>query len=637
MRFFLKTGFFVFMCGITGLYNFSKSKTDDRHLVKNAVEQLRQRGPDNQGIFQQQPVTLGHSRLRIIDTSDQADQPFTDNEGRFTIVYNGEIYNFGELKKDLLQKGVNFRTNCDTEVLLYLYKFHGQECLQKLNGFFAFGIFDKQKNSLFIARDRFGIKPLLWYADKEKFAFASEMKALLELNITKAIDPVSMQLYFQLNYIPSPYSIFEGVQKLSPGHYLKIENGNIKEERYFDLEDTIESTGKPLTYNEAKGKLRELLFSSVKKRLISDVPLGTFLSGGIDSSIITSIAAKEKSGLKTFSAGFKSSGYHDEAPLAELIAEKFKTDHTSFYLSNDDLLNHLGGVLDYMDEPFADSSLLAVDILSQKARQSVTAVLSGDGADEVFSGYEKHKAEFMARKGGLKKSLALLLKPLWKSLPHSRSNKMSNTFRQLYRFAETAGLPDKERYWKWASIQSHEFARELLKNNKEGNYPERKKQLLRYLNDDLNSVFRSDIHMVLQGDMLRKVDMASMKNSLEVRVPFLDHRIVEFANSLPSSYKLNSKVRKKILRDSYLHELPPEVLNRPKHGFEIPLEHWLKNELNSDLNRVTDKDFIESMGIFHYPVVKSLKKQLYSGSPGDAPATVWALYVFSTWYEKQFL
>lgn len=634
------------MCGIVGI--ISKNK-EELNKIEAATQTLSKRGPDNQNVVVYDKLALGHARLSIIDTSLAANQPFIDISERYIIIFNGEIFNFQELKEDLTKQGITFKTNSDTEVLLYLYITYREKCLEKLNGFFAFAIFDKQNNSLFIARDRMGVKPLLYYFDGATFIFASELKAILSFNVDKTIDRVSLFNYFQFNYIPFSNSIFTKVRKLKPAHYIHLTNSNeltkIQEHQYYNIpyrpNEYIPNT--PSSYENAQQQLHNLLDDAVQKRLISDVPIGTFLSGGVDSSVISLLAKRHKSDLNTFSIGYKDEPFFDESKYALAVAKKIGSHHHSFSLSNNDLYENLNDVLDYIDEPFADSSAIAVYLLSKYTKKHVTVALSGDGADEIFSGYNKHAAEFRVRHPGINESLIKFGYPLFQLLPKSRNHTLTNINRQLYKFGLGAKLPNKERYWLWASIIDEKSVNDLFINNPINEaaflntYHKRKNNSLKSItiDGDINDVFYTDSKMVLVNDMLRKVDSMSMANSLEVRTPFLDYRVINFAFSLPVEFKIDGQLKKKILQDAFRKELPEEVYNRPKHGFEVPLLSWFKNELRSTIeNDLLGDDFIEEQGIFNVKTIQQLKKQLFSSNPNDAAATVWALIVFNTWWKR---
>lgn len=399
------------------------------------------------------------------------------------------------------------------------------------------------------------------------------------------------------------------------------------------------------SYPEQKKKLREILEDSVKKRLLADVPLGSFLSGGIDSSVIVALASKHKKNLKTFSIGYSDNEFFDETSYAELVAKKFRTDHTTFKLSNEDLFEELHNVLDYLDEPFADSSALPVYILSKKTRQEVKVALSGDGADELFSGYNKHMAEYKIRQGGFINNAVTALHPLWHILPKSRNNPIGNMTRQLHRFSEGNKLTRQERYWRWCGYATEKNANRLLSNHSrtkviQEEYTNRKNSILSTISNDgdLNEILHTDMSLVLQNDMLVKVDLMSMANSLEVRVPFLSHHVVNFAFTLPEESKITADMKKRILQSAFREILPPELYDRPKHGFEVPLLEWLRTDLKSLIqDDLLNDDFIRDQDIFKVDEIIRLKKQLFSSNPGDSHARIWALIVFQWWFKKYMM
>ncbi|MBX2962146.1 MAG: asparagine synthase (glutamine-hydrolyzing) [Cyclobacteriaceae bacterium] len=627
------------MCGITGIFAFNLiGKMNMIHLT-NATMALAKRGPDFQDIYHDQFVGLGHRRLSIIDTSFVANQPMWDENNRYAIVFNGEIFNYRELRKELEAKGISFFSQSDTEVLLKLYILEKEKCLNKLNGFFAFCIYDKQEQTFFLARDRYGVKPLLYLHDEDKFIFASEMKSILHYGIEKAIDYNSLYTYLQLNYIPAPDSIFKTVKKLLPGHYLKIVKGQLSVVNFYSIPYQADET---IPYESAKNKFKHLLEASVQRRLVSDVPLGCFLSGGIDSSVITGLAKKHKPDLHTFSIGFKDEKFFDETHYARAVAKHFNTEHTVFSLTNNDLYEHLHNILDYIDEPFADSSAINVYILSKETRKHATVALSGDGADELLGGYNKHAAHYRVIHKSWKENVVASLQPFWKSLPQSRNNPLSNRARQLVRFAEGMKLSSKERYWRWAGFATKEEALKMLHPDLQINlwlndfYP-RRSAILTSIPDqeNINDILFTDTKLVLPNDMLTKVDLMSMANSLEVRTPFLDYELVNFIFSLPGEFKINSTIRKRILQDAFKDFLPSKLYNRPKKGFEVPLLKWLRHEMKSlIIDNLLSKKFIEEQGIFNYLEIDKLKQNLFSSNPGDVHARIWGLLVFQWWWKK---
>jgi len=630
------------MCGITGIYAFNEAGRFHLINLQRSVDVLEHRGPDAQGTFIDNRVGLGHRRLAVIDTSIRANQPMKDYYGRFILVYNGEIYNYQEIKTLLEERyQVQFTTHSDTEVLLYAYIIYGIKCLDMLNGFFAFAVYDRQEKELFIARDRFGIKPLYYYLDEDKFLFASELRSIISYGIQRTIRPESLALYLQLNYIPAPFSILEGVSKLLPGHFIRIKNKQVHLIQYYDLKSKIKGSNTP-SYENTKDVLIEKLDNSVQKRLIADVPLGVFLSGGIDSSIITALASRHQANLKTFSIGYQNAGFFDEKKYAQQVADHFKTDHHVFNISNDDLLDHLDIILNHFDEPFADSSAIPAYLLSKLTRSGVTVALSGDGADEVFTGYNKHKAFYNAARKGLSGDFIQILAPLWRIMPASRSSFMTNRFRQLDRYAQGLKLGLQERYWLWAGFLTEQNALSYLSPGYIENYTNHKIEKYKYdlLHDmsngiSINDILLADIRLVLPNDMLYKVDLMSMAHGLEVRVPFLDHDVVEFAFSLPENYKINQKRQKIILRDILKDLLPGKLHRRPKHGFEVPLLKWFRKDLRTMISKdLLEDNFIREQGIFNYKIIRSLKKRLLSSNPADAHAHIWALLVFQSWWRK---
>ncbi|HRO41799.1 MAG TPA: asparagine synthase (glutamine-hydrolyzing) [Flavipsychrobacter sp.] len=633
------------MCGITGLFAYNSQAKSNLSKITQSTQKLFLRGPDSGDVFSDDKCALGHRRLSIIDTSTGASQPMTDVTERFVLVFNGEIFNYQELSKKYLeeiwQQIGGAKTTSDTEVLLYLLIEYGTECLTWLSGFFAFALYDKQTGELLLARDRFGKKPLNYFSDENHFAFASEMKALFELGIPREIDFTVLHQYLQLNYVPQPQSMIKGVEKLKPGHFLKIKNNKIADYKaYYSINIKAEKYNE-YSYEEAQQEFVKLMDVSVQERMIADVPLGAFLSGGIDSSIIVALASRYTDKLNTFSIGYKDNPFFDETYYAKLVADKYKTNHTVFSLTTNDFLEHVHDVLDYMDEPFADSSAIPVYILSMHTRKHVTVALSGDGGDEVFAGYNKHAAEWKIRQQSLAKTLVSAGLPIWEMLPKSRNNKVTNIFRQLHRFAEGANLSLKDRYWRWASYNTAEKVNTLLHSSivaKVNNHKLKveKNSILSGLNNgDFNEVLLTDMNLVLLSDMLVKVDLMSMANSLEVRSPFLDYKVVDFAFSLPSSYKIDGKLKKKIVQDSFRSMLPEELYNRPKHGFEIPLLDWFRKDLWSMIDTdLLEKEFVAQQGIFNVASIEALKKKLLSSNPEDSHATIWALIVFQYWWKK---
>jgi asparagine synthase (glutamine-hydrolysing) len=627
------------MCGITGVFAFNEIGRFSMVRLAAATEALAHRGPDTGRLFNDYFVGLGHRRLSIIDLSPSGTQPMTDKSQRYTIVFNGEIYNYQALRNQL--QGVEFESETDTEVLLYLYIQQGAKCLELLEGFFAFAIYDSQEQEIFIARDRIGIKPLFYYMDEDKFVFSSELDSLLAYRLPKRLNWSAVAMYFQLSYVPAPDTIFEGIKKLEQGTYMKVRKREISTQTYYTPPTHYQTQAyTPISYQDAQKELIRLLEQAVEQRLIADVPIGAFLSGGIDSSVVVALASKHTNKLNTFSIGYKNEPLFDETRYAEAVATKFGTNHQVFQLTNEDIFEAALQVLPFLGEPFADSSAVPFFILSQKTKQRATVALSGDGSDELFAGYQKYAGEHKIRKGGtlvnfLKNNVALLDK-----LPKSRNTFWGNKFRQAHRLAQAANLGRQERYWHLCSFLPERQLKHLFKSDvqekiQQSDYQTFKQKLLSPLQPqaDINDMLYADVQMVLTNDMLMKVDYMSMANALEVRVPFLDHRVVDFAFSLPEAYKINAQMKKRILQDAFRQILPAQLYNRPKKGFDVPLAKGYKTLLRPLLDELLDPDFIAQQDIFQPQYIADLRHRIQTTNNFDQ-AQVWALLVFQYWWKR---
>ncbi len=607
------------MCGITGVIGPGAKDID----LKESLSALSLRGPDRQAEIITGTAHLGHARLSIIDTSSMGDQPMQDPSGRYTLVFNGEIYNYHTIAESLEQSGVSFRSKSDTEVLLHLLIQKGRDALKELNGFFAIAFHDAEEDSLLLARDRIGIKPLYYSYQEERLAFASEMKGLLPLIGRKNIDHDALHLFFRLNYLPVGTSIFKETEQLEPGESILYKNGSIKKEKFYSGDD-VKPQGQ---------SLYELLDDSVRLRLVSDVPLGSFLSGGVDSSIIAALAVRHKPDLKTFSIGFKDNALFDESSYAEKVARHIGSDHLTIQLSEDEMLHHVNGLLEYVDEPFADSSAIAVHALSHHTRSEVTVALSGDGADELFGGYNKHQAHLMAIGSGMKEQLIGATGKLLSGIEGGHGSLTGNFIRKAKRFSEGRNLSALERYWAWASWSTPDDVSRLLDVDRSLEYQEVLKAL-GPRDNSLEEVLRSDTRSLLPGDMLTKVDRMSMANSLEVRVPFLDHRVVEYAHSLKASERFRKGQGKYILRDSFGHLLPDEIFTRKKKGFEVPLESWFIGPLFETVHSAMSDGVLIGSGLFNAEEINSLRLSLEAKKIGHKVHMLWALLIFHRFYSR---
>lgn len=619
------------MCGIVGIIAFEPSAQTYFSRISQATQALKHRGPDDQSHWHNESVALGHSRLSVLDLSTQANQPLWDASKRYALIYNGEIFNHLDLKKRLQSFGFSFVTHSDAEVLLYSYIHWGERCLQEFNGFFSFAIYDSYDHHVFIARDRFGEKPLVYFYDQEKFIFASEAKAFHALGIKFPMNLSHLSSYLSLHYLPGE-SMFKGVHVLEPGHYIEVKNKQVKKKQYYILPQ--KQSDKQPAYKSAQATLYQLLDQAVQLRLQADVPIGAFLSGGVDSAIISALAANHYKNLPTFSMGFPKDAYFDETPFALKVSKHIGSDHTVIPLSEEEITSNVVPMLDVLDEPFADSSALLVYILSQQVSKQVKVVLTGDGADELFAGYRKHQAEYRIRNQGFQEKLVLALGPLWKCLPKSRNYWLSDFFRKADKFSASGHLSEAQRHVRWAmAVSSTESISSFYSSFQE-------EAVQRYWSNFFSSssfteVLSADMQIVLPYDMLTKVDLMSMAHGLETRQPFLDVNVVDYVMPLPDHYKIDHFQSKKLLKEAFRQVLPLDLFKRPKHGFELPLTKLWKGPwhhlLQSDY---FSSDFIQAQGIFNHQGVQQLKQQIFSASPGDASSILWSLLVFQHWYKK---
>jgi asparagine synthase (glutamine-hydrolysing) len=643
------------MCGICGKISFGNQPIEES-LVRNMCRSFSYRGPDDEGVYintvgkkdKGLHIGLGHQRLSIIDLSQAGHQPMANEDKTIWITYNGEIYNFKELRRSLLKKGHTFRSNTDTEVVLHLYEEEGLQAVKRLNGMFAFALWDENKGRLWVCRDRIGIKPLLYQWNGKDFVFASEIKALLcDPSIPKEIDYDALQLYLTFNYIPAPYTIFKGIRKLEPGNYLVVINGKIEEERYWDPPQSIDPDIVALDFSKQekffKEKLYEVLSESVKARMIADVPLGAFLSGGIDSSIIVALMAKHSSQpIQTFSIGFEGAQLFDETTYAQEVAALYKTDHHEFKLTYRDMIDIFSDVLSTFDEPFADSSAIPTFIVSRETRKYVTVALSGDGGDELFAGYRSYLGEYWYKRYMMIPAVFrkyLLEKPIL-MLPDSRNIRFLEYIRRLKKFIRSTRGNFSERMLSLKEIAPGDVRRRLIQNydgvDQELILRWVVERLNQYKDDRLNTILYSDLKDSLPGDMLNKVDWMSMKNSLEVRVPFLDHRVVELAFQMPGALKLNRGKTKYILKETFKEILPRSLYRRPKAGFEIPISQWLKTDLKFLLKDYLDEGRIRKQGIFDHDTITGLVAD-HRSNRTDTSWVLWNLIVFQYWYDLYFI
>ncbi len=625
------------MCGICGMVYNDKERAIDQSILKKMCDVITHRGPDDEGTYIHQNVGLGMRRLSIIDLST-GKQPISNEDGSIWIVFNGEIYNHKTVRTELETLGHRFKTQTDTEAIVHAYEEYGDSCVQRLNGMFAFAIWDNRNHTLFLARDRLGIKPLYYLFDKNQLIFGSEIKSILQAgDIPKRIDLQALDHFLTFEYIPAPLSIFQDIKKLPPGHTLKLKNNEIWVRSYWDVE--LKSNGASPT--ELKQNLRELLQDAVKIRLMSDVPLGAFLSGGIDSSTIVALMAQVMDEpVKTFSIGFEDSTYN-ELQYARLIAEKFKTEHHEFIIKPD-AVELADNLVKFLDEPFGDFSIFPTYLVSKMARDYVTVVLSGDGGDELFAGYDTYIADKIAKKyynrlpAQFRKDV---LSRFFDLIPPS--SKKKGLINKAKRFVEGMKLPEDLHHTRWM-IFLQQAEKDLLYNNdvKSGMSEFDPFKFVRSYfanvaynhHDDINKQMYVDLKMYLVDNILVKVDRMSMATSLEARVPFLDYRFVEFAATIPGEYKMQGRKTKMILKQAMEDLLPHEILYRGKEGFSIPIKNWLKKELKPLMMETLAPQKIKREGFFNPNYIQKLISQHISGQENHSHR-LWALIIFGRWYD----
>ena len=641
------------MCGIVGYLNLNKQPIEERdnHLPR-MCESITHRGPDEEGWKVIGPAAIGMTRLSIIDVSG-GQQPIANEDNTIWIVFNGEIYNFQELQTLVQERGHKLRTKSDTETIVHLYEEFGVDCLKYLEGMFAFAIWDSKKERLFIARDRMGEKPLHWGVFDGKLIFGSELKSILtHPSSRKELDDLAMQKYLSLEYVPAPHSMFKGISKLPPAHFMVVQDGQIKTERYWlPSAETVD-----ISEEEAVKKLIELLGRSIELRLISEVPLGVFLSGGIDSSAIAALASRySKSAIKTFSIGFEDKSF-DESSHALAVAKHIGSQHdvVTFSPTMDfDTRSELWGIL---DEPLADASIVPTFFLSKMTKRNVTVALAGEGGDELFGGYPTYQAHKLAPMWSIMPQMLRggLLEPAFGKLPVNMNN-LSFDYK-VKRFIRSAAEPPVRRHLRWmGSIPVAEQSR-LVKEAHQalagGAVEEGLFESLPLVNlngakngkglsknailEVVNNIMRLDMTTYLPDDLLVKSDRASMAASLEVRLPFLAYPLVEFALSLPPSYKVRGMTTKYLLKKAVAPYLPEYIMKRPKKGFGIPVAKWLRQEFRPVVDELLCQSFIEKQGIFQWEYVKNMLDEHMSARV-DRRKELWTMLMFQWWWRKFFI
>jgi asparagine synthase (glutamine-hydrolysing) len=630
------------MCGITGQVNYDRERTVDRGILARMNHVIRHRGPDSEGFYLQGSVGLAIRRLAVIDLAGGG-QPLSNEDGSVWLVFNGEIYNYRELRLQLENKGHRFRTNSDTETIVHLYEEYGAACVNSLRGMFAFALWDVPRRRLILARDRLGKKPLYYAEHDGALLFGSELKCLLQYpGFPRCPEFTAIQHYLGLQYIPDPLSAFVGVRKLSPAHRLIWEDGKIQVERYWDLnyEPKIE---KPSA--ELETELLERLEEAVRMRLVSDVPLGVHLSGGIDSSIVTALAAKLTSRpLKTFSIGFEEERF-SELPYARLVAQMYATEHHEFVVRFGDIPELIQKLATYFDEPFADPSAIPVYLLAQRTREHVTVALNGDGGDELFAGYVRYGLDRYAEAYGRmpfllgQKVLPVLLAYLRQPLDRPGEQ---NWVAGVKRIPQAARTTRKANILRWGSYFSDSMKDQLWNGDIASALRGSQMRTEQWLSDVfdraparsvLDRTLYVDTNSYLPGDLLVKADRMTMAHSLEARSPFLDHEFQSWSARLPERYKWNGKIHKYLLKRACARLLPAGLLKRGKQGFGIPLGAWIRGPLRKWVQDLLLDPQARIGAYLKCDSIHQLLQEHFRGSENHANR-LWALVMLEVWLQE---
>ncbi|MBI3591595.1 MAG: asparagine synthase (glutamine-hydrolyzing) [Candidatus Melainabacteria bacterium] len=626
------------MCGIIGIYNYTTKEPVNRQVLENATKVLYHRGPDEEGFYfdDKNGLGFGHRRLSIIDLST-GKQPLYNEDNSIVLICNGEIYNFPELHKDLTSSGHHFKTRSDNEAPIHLYEMYGIKCVEHLNGMFAFALWDKNKNLLMLARDRMGVKPLYYAIQNNSIYFSSELKGLLALPfIKRELNIEALNKYLTFENIPSPHSIIKNIFKLEAGHTLTIQNGQIKIEKYWDM--PLDMPKLKISEEEAVEELERLFSQAVQRRLLSDVPVGVFLSGGIDSSLVAKFMADASSErIKTFSIGFHEKSF-DESKIAMRFAKELKSEHNQFLFDSKECLKLIPNITNLVDEPLSDASILPTYFLSHFASKQLKVCLGGDGADELFAGYQIFPInKLIGLYNILPRELKQLILFMANRIP-PRETYLSFPF-VLKQFLRGVGLPNEIRTFIWTGAYLESEKKQLLtpgiyKQANNNTFEDISSYLSKkFISTDVDRMLYLISKIYLTDDILVKVDRASMATSLEVRAPFLDYTIQEFGAKLPYEYKLSRLTTKYILKKMAKKHIPNYIINKRKQGFAIPVTKWLKHDLKDILLHYTSKNYIENQGLFQYDFIEKLV-QNHLEEKWDNKKLLWNLLVFQLWYEK---
>lgn len=630
------------MCGICGIAVSRSGPQVSERLLRKMNETITHRGPDEDGYYVNDKVGLASRRLSIIDLASGT-QPIENENGSIRIVFNGEIYNYKELRSYLEKHDHNFRTQSDTEVILHLYEEFGVDCLQHLDGIFGIAIWNENKQELLLARDRMGIKPMYYtHLPDWQFIFGSEMKAILaNPAVERKIDLIALNEYLSYEYVPTPRTIIRNVWRLEAGHYLLFNRRGVEIQAYDNLSFRQSESRPPVHWRDYSNSLYTTLQSAVKRELVSDVPVGVLLSGGLDSSTIAALMVDLYPGkVESFTIGFEE-GSFDESNYARKVAQRLNTQHNEMILTSRKAVDLLGEISEFLDEPFADSSIIPTYLLSRFARQKVKVVLGGDGGDELFAGYPtvvSHRLIELYERTVPRFIRSSIAPYIMDRLKVSFDN-ISLDFR-LRRFLAGRGVPMITRHQRWLGSFVDEEKKFLLQSWIHPVLRDTYHQSFEYARESdakipLNQILFNDLKTYLEGDILYKVDRASMAASLEVRVPFLNREVVHFANNLPLELKLHNFTGKFLLKKMMRGRLPDEIINRTKKGFNMPVAYWLSGDLKEFLMDRLSPSFINRQGLFDSTYIRQLTDDHFEHQK-DNRKLLWTLLMFQTWYQHYF-
>ena len=633
------------MCGICGIFNLQRQPLAHSERIDPMAACLFHRGPDSGGKFQLPHIALAIRRLSIIDL-ETGNQPLSNETGDLTLVFNGEIYNYRELCEGLRERGHHLKTHSDGEAIIHLYEEQGPDCLRELNGMFAIALWDERAKRLLLARDRAGEKPLYYWSDGHTLVFASEIKSLLEYpGISRALDPTALTHYFFYGYFPGPRSVFAEIKKLPAAHRLVVEGGNIGIDAYWRPQDYLRSPDEPpVTPGQERDLVEELavrLREAAESRLVSDVPLGVFLSGGVDSSTIVAIMSELSPGnVKSFSVNFPEKSFNEE-PYSTLVAKRFHTQHHVLNADKPRMLQALMMLSEYLDEPIADPAVIPTYMISRFAREHIKVALSGEGSDELFGGYPTYMgarlAEYYLKLPAIVRSQ--VFGRLQRFLPVSSTAVPKGLF--LRRFLSHAEKDPAERHHIWFGMFNPTELNQLFSPDWRGPQPASSEifsPLARVLegarfDETLSEMLYLDFRLYLEDNLLVKVDRASMACSLELRTPFLDHRLIEFAEGLPGELKVRRFQLKYILKKAVERWLPHEIVYRQKRGFSVPIASWIRNELRPLVDETLGEEKLRRQGMFNVAFVRRLLAEHFSGK-ADHRKTLWTLFCFQLWFDR---